>query len=115
MLQRSQLTSAKAVLASTVARQKPSTGTSVLRPGQGVRGALLFRAVLAWLCVAAPPVCLGQTTLPPSSTLFAVDQGTLTLYTTFSQWTGYWTSNITLPAGKLCTLMSKLKETPALI
>ena len=104
MLQRSKLTLATAVHPSTVSRQKPSADTSVLRQRQSILGALLFRAVLAWLCVAFPPGCLGQTARPPSSSLFAVDQGTLTLYTTFSQWTGYWTSNITLPAGRLFPL-----------
>ena len=104
MLQRSKLNLATAIHPSTVTRQKPSADTSVLKQRQGILGALLFRAVLAWLCTAFPPVCLGQTARPPSSSLFAVDQGTLTLYTTFSQWTGYWTSNITLPAGRLFPL-----------
>ena len=56
-------------------------------------------AVVAWLCLAIPG-SQAQTAVLPSSTLFTVGQGTLTLYTTFNLWTGYWNSSTTLRAGK---------------
>ena len=82
------------------------TATFVRRPKQGTLGVLLG-AILACLCFAVP-VCQAQTALLPSSTLLTVDQGTLTLYTTYSRWTGFWSSNLTLTAGESCVGLGHL-------
>ena len=97
------------ILQQSVCLTLAQTAISVRRPKQGTLGALLG-AILACLCFAFP-VCHAQTALVPSSTLLTIDQGTLTLYTTYSHWTGYWSSNITLIAGESCVGLGHLQQT----
>ena len=61
-----------------------------------VRGAHLTLAILLW----TSSVCWAQIPLQPSGTLYAVSNGTLTVYTTYSTWTGFWSTSITLAPGK---------------
>ena len=59
----------------------------------------LCGAALLLLSCLWHPVCLAQVSLQPTGTLYAVSGGTLTVYTTYTNWTGYWSSNLTLAAG----------------
>ena len=65
-------------------------------------GRLTAAVGVLWLgaCGWGPP-CLGQTPLQPSGSLYAVSNGSLTVYTTYTTWTGFWSTSLTLAPGAL--------------